>query len=145
MKQVTTSSFLDAEDLRSSQRLLTNEFVAHASPVRVNSISECISPNEALQSRLFSSSLNKGPTRTCACVLDTKLLCVQTMTDLRTTQRTSVSRSPTSGMLNFSCRFLLMAFDQVRLFRNISVLIHLRIGFALHHYSVSCEKACTGP
>ena len=40
---------------------------------------------------------------------------------------------------------LIMALDQVRLFRNRSLLFHLRIGCALHHYSVSCQKACTGP
>ena len=47
--------------------------------------------------------------------------------------------------VSFPVLIMGMALDQVRLFRNRSVLIHLRIGCALHHYSVSCEKACTGP
>ena len=57
----------------------------------------------------------------------------------------SVCCSVTCPMDKMPKNRLDLAFDQVRLFRNISVLIHLRIGFALHHYSVSCEKACTGP
>ena len=47
--------------------------------------------------------------------------------------------------VSFPVLIMGMALDQVRLFRNRSVLIHLRIGCALHRYSVSCEKACTGP